>query len=249
METVRVDQGDKEFRTIRGRQIKAAMEAKRWTQTELARKIGYSVRTLRKLLKGEAVRPNIILDACQALGVSPMKSGTSQDDRLADELSGSYTRSQFSDYEGHYFLFRRDLHSPENLHRASLSIWWGQKGLEFSEQYRNSGDPNDCCFFGDVYISNYTGLIHLLTIRRGAVRVLTLTKMRRSNRIMRGMVATQTERVDFFQPSVAAVFLIKSEEATPASFTDIQADHPDYAFAMTEICITEQQVVNFCMRQ
>ena len=64
---------------------------------------------------------------------------------------------------------------------------------------------------GGIYISPHTGMIHLLTTFQGALRLATLTKFRMGDTRLRGVILTQSDRDQFFQPATSAIYLEKLE--------------------------------------
>ena len=54
-------------------------------------------------------------------------------------------------------------------------------------------------------------MIHLLTTFQGALRLATLTKFRMGDNRLRGVILTQSDRDQFFQPATSAIYLEKLE--------------------------------------
>jgi hypothetical protein len=199
---------------------------KSWTRTKLAHQTGYDVRTIRTVLGGiEPVRDQTILDVCQALGIEADLSDSSAKEleiEVAESWYGSYAREPYRNYEGAYFAYRRSFSYPDQFVRSIFEIKWDDNDWIFVFQEHHSyiavnKRRIDNSQTGEMYISQFTDLIHLVTVKAGAVRTITLTKIRGSSSIMRGSVLTQSDRGLFFQPSVSAIYLDPIVGFEPAS--------------------------------
>lgn len=229
--------------------IVAALKLKGWTRIRLAKATGYDERTVRNVIAGKTVRPQTIVDIGEALGVDLAPSTAAPAANVADADYGAYAESVTDLYTGVFSAFRRDFHGP-GLVRTQFRITWSgeQRCLLFEEvqRYQRHGRQIDNSQAGRVHISPATDLVHLVTITRGAVRLITLTKPKLADRLMRGALLTQTERPLFFQPSVSAIFLRK--ETDPVSATTLGplgAGDPTFAEAVAEIERIEREVVHF----
>ena len=185
------------------------------TQAKLAEASGYDERTIRNVLKARPARPKTIVEICQALGISLDGVGRGQEPESVDvaaEPYGAYARRSVTNYIGCYFGYRRALSVSPEIKRTCYVIDWSEpeSRLVFSEYQKcipadqGSLEPQH---EGDIYIGSDTNLIHLMTVFQGAVRLVTLTKMR--DQALRGVVLTQGERPAFYQPSVSALLLNK----------------------------------------
>jgi hypothetical protein len=141
----------------------------------------------------EAVRDQTIVDFCQALGIEPELSQPIESEiEVAEHWYGSYPREPYKAYEGAYFAYRRSFTDPSNFVRSVYEIKWNDEDWIFVFQEHQSYLANtkrkvDYSQTGEVYISQYTDLIHLVTVASGSVRSVTLRKMR--NSIMRGCIS------------------------------------------------------------
>jgi transcriptional regulator with XRE-family HTH domain len=191
-----------EFWRKRAQKITTAMLNKAWTQAKLAEKAGHDVRTIRELVHGKAVSNQVVVNVCQALSI---EAELSDPDEVEIEVSeswyGSYAREPCRNYEGAFFAVRRSFTYPDQFVRSIFEIRWHSEDwiFVFEEHQAYLSEHNhkvDHSQKGEMYISQFTGLIHLVTVSLGAVRTITLTKMRGS--IMRGAVLTQADRNVFF---------------------------------------------------
>lgn len=234
--------------------IRRAMQAKGWTQAAVAQKSGFDERTIRNVLNGQPVRYHTIMVICETIGLNAeAECNGFFDHEVAAEQYGGYSRGLYKDYTGLFFGFRRSFSSSKNLLRSFYTIAWDQAGrrLAFDENQSyisTSGGAVDHSQKGGVYISAHTGLIHLVTIQLGAVRVVTLAKMR--NGCMRGVVLTQSERTLFFQPSVSAFLLKKMGNGhDPAKLAckigPLPPGDPDYTDVDRELREIEDDVIFF----
>jgi hypothetical protein len=93
---------------------------------------------------------------------------------------------------------------------------WSEKKrcLEFVEEHKyvsSAGRPVDFSQKGEIYISNDIGLLHLLTSERGAMRLITLSKLRRDDNILQGVVLTQLRNGHHYSPAVSPIYLQKAD--------------------------------------
>lgn len=242
---------DVEFRRKRAEKIAKAMLNKAWTQARLAEASGYDVRTIRNLLKGEKLRDQTIVDVCSVLGIEPEIAEIDQGVEVSEHGYGSYAREPYKHYEGVYFGYRRSFTVPNNFVRSIYEIKWRDDSRMFNFEERqsyvaNSGQDIDYSQAGDVYISQHTDLIHLVTTHAGAVRMLTLRKLRGT--IMRGTVMTQVDRDTFFQPCISAIYLEKIQKFDAAvhgvRIGPVSPNDADYAAVQREIENVEKNVMH-----
>jgi transcriptional regulator with XRE-family HTH domain len=244
---------DDDFRRLRAEKISQALLNKSWTRDKLAQETGYDVRTIRTVLKGEKVRDQTIVDICQALGIDPQLSQPeNQDIEVSEPWYGSYAREPYRQYEGVYFAYRRSFSFPDQFIRSFFEIVWHPEDWIFvfkeNQSYVSENKRKiDHSQSGEMYISQFTDLIHLVTVNAGAVRTITLTKMRGAGSIMRGSVLTQSDRGLFFQPSISAIFLEKISEFDPAILSQkvgpLKPGHEDYITVSDEIERIEREVM------
>ena len=243
---------DLEFRLDRAKQIQRALQNKGWTRTQLASKTGYDEKTIRNLLAGQEVRDQTVIDVSQALAIVPRLENDVDNVECADDVFGGYVRSTHKFYETYYYLYRRSFSKEGAIFRGVLEVRWDEtdERFNFSEYYE--ADPEEELgarrHTGALYMSSYTGLVHMLTIFEGSIRLITATKMRQSDGIMRGTIATQCEDIAFFQPTVSPLVLkrLKNYDAAARLAGDIgllSESADDYAFATDQLAMTEDRVV------
>lgn len=246
---------DFEFRAERAKRLERALREKGWTRTQLASKTGYDEKTIRNLLAGHEVRDRTVFDVCQALGIEPMVEDEGDIVEVSDERFGGYSRSTHSNYEGHYFLYRPSFTRKGAIFKSVVSIGWHKEKsrLKFSEFYEtDSAAPHGALAHnGSVYISPYTGLLHLVTVFQGSVRMLTVTKLRQADGVMRGSVTSQSEDVSFFQPTMAPIVLKKLKAYDVASIASdiriLEEGNEEVRFAREQLSVTEQRVLKVCI--
>lgn len=240
-----------EFRLDRAKQIQRAMLNKGWTKSHLASKTGYDERTIRNLLAGQEMRDQTVIDVSQALGLEARIENDIDTVECADNIFGGYLRSTHKFYEGFYYLYRRSFTRDNAIFRGVVEVRWddSDERFAFSEYYEADPDEENGvrAHKGALYMSSYTNLVHLLTIFEGSLRVITVTKMRQSDGVMRGTIATQCEDIAFFQPTVSPVVLKRlktySVDKVAADIGLLPEAASDYAFAVEQLETTEERVV------
>ena len=197
------------------------------------------------------MREQTVIDVCEALGID-LRGPPGPVPGVAGEACGAYTRGFAEPYVGLFGACRRSFHRPDALLRTLFELAWSDEMgcLTFREhqRYKLGERLLDNSQSGLVHISPVTDLVHLVTMDRGAVRLVTLTKMRLSEQVMRGAVLTQSERLMFFRPAVSAVVLRKLsaprlDEAALALVGPIEPGHPDHAAAVAELELVEREAV------
>jgi hypothetical protein len=165
---------------------------------------------------------------------------------IADEAHGGYTLKHFDDYVGLYHVYRRSFTFPNNLVRSLYEIKWSDERscLVFTEnqRYRSSegNRTQDYSQEGEVFISNTIGLLHLLTKEEGALRLITLTKLRLDDMSLQGIVLTQAQGPFYYQPSASPIFFRKlngDDEAKKkvGPLRPADEDYDDIHLALAEI--------------
>jgi transcriptional regulator with XRE-family HTH domain len=157
---------EREFRRRRGAKIEKAMINLSWTRAQLAAKSGRDIRVIRDLINGEAtVQPQSIRDICQALKIEPELYPPIPTIEVADLKYGAYARDPYKHYEGAYFAFRRSFSVPGVLVRSIFEIKWDDelRSLAFREALPNQVNTTQTIDGGEIYISQNTDLIHLVT--------------------------------------------------------------------------------------
>jgi hypothetical protein len=227
---------------------------KNWTRVHLADLTGYDERTIRNVLGGKPVRDQTIIDICEALGIEPIVESENQHFEVADAEYGEYPRGPYRKYQGGYFTYRRSFSSAAYLMRSVIEIEWAdEEGLIFSEhsQFQSGSKRIDNSQKGHVYISQTTGLIHLLTSFEGAVRLITLTKMIGGDEVMRGAVLTQIDRDAHYIPSISAIVLTKVRNYQPEKYRalagPVDRSVDEYEFICHELEHTERKVIEIAL--
>jgi hypothetical protein len=136
------------------------------------------------------------------------------------------------------------------LMRTVVELEWAEdEGLIFHEhtRFQAAGKQVDNSQSGHVYISQTTGLMHLVTSVEGAVRLVTLTKMIGGEEVMRGAVLTQIDRDAHYLPSFSPIVLTKLRNYEPekhramAGPVDERAE--EYSVISAELEHTERRVI------
>lgn len=185
-------------------------------------------------------------------GQAPRSSapGARRAEHAAEELGG-YSRHAHALYEGTFLLYRRSFSKAGSIFRSVLDIAWDDAapGLVFTDHYQSGRDhPEDVkSHRGRVHISPYTGLVHLVTIDHGAVRTITVTRLRTNDTVMRGLVLTQSDEVAFFQPTVSSVVISRQRDydrsRLVADIDLLTPEAPDHDFAQAQLALAESRII------
>lgn len=210
------------------RRVRLEMAKLGLTREALAERAACKERTLGNLLAGQPVRDTTIAKVARVLGLdiedalgrdtgngTPETAPPKLEGRAGEEYGG-YLLSAYAHYVGTYIAYRRVFSDRNELFRSVYEIDWDDEfdRLRFFELQRFRGQDNrpvSSSHAGGIYISPHTGMIHLLTTFQGALRLVTLTKFRMGDTRLRGVILTQSDRDQFFQPATAAIYLEKLE--------------------------------------
>lgn len=146
---------------------------------------------------------------------------------------GGYFRSGVEGLEGEYVCFRPTFSDPKIINAYLISIRWDEEGscLVFEEQRRSDQSYSQA---GRVYIPENKQFMHLVTVDRGAVRIIMVTKPDGSG-LGRGLVMTLANPTPLhFIPATSPIVLRRlSGEAPQLGF--VHDASPDYGSYMSEI--------------
>ncbi|HVZ14168.1 MAG TPA: hypothetical protein VG894_06885, partial [Bauldia sp.] len=137
-----------------------------------------------------------------------------------------------------------------------MSIFWSDVGNALAFQHKNrfvgaAGTPVDHSQAGIVHMSPMIGLVHLVTVTKGAVRLVTLHRMRFPDTRMYGVVLTQSDEKLYWKPAVSAVVVERiapGDAPQEAPLGLIPTTDPRYAGITAHLKAAEDQFVNFAMR-
>lgn len=163
--------------------VRAALEAKGWTQRMLADKSLTGESTVFRALRGHYTRKSMAKIE-RALGLDAPDPRTVGAPGLAAEANGSYSRPHFAHYEGHYTCLRLGFVDQTKVMAYPLSIHWSDEtgGLVFEDG--NPGYEQ----VGSILVPPGTPFVHLLTLDQGSARLITAYHMPPGQSVMRGLV-------------------------------------------------------------
>jgi transcriptional regulator with XRE-family HTH domain len=216
-----------------------------------------SPKTLSKVFKGELVNEGIVQRICAVLQI---RTDARKSSEVSDEDHGSYSLDSFSDYVGMFFAYRRGFTHSENFLRSAFNIRWdhAEGYLVFSEYQKyfskKSDEPVDNSQVGEIYFSHEIGLVHFLTKHKGAIRLITVSKLQNgdvANSRMSGIVLTQERHEIYHQPTSAAIFFEKAEKIPLEKFQTsagvIEPADSRYEEIKSKIENVEKKVANFAL--
>ena len=237
--------------------IRTAMIEKKITQTELADAADCHEKTVQNLLAGKSVRQQTLFDICMVLGLdyelvratwsgdapggvaitaeraggndgtNPTTAGMGGD--IAPIYMGAYTRAGVDHYVGSYLTLRPDFTRPEHIIAYRTDIEWdsGWPSLVFEEKHRPDASY---AHRGRVYIPASSMYIHLVSLTKGAMRMVVVSQPDRGG-AMRGIMTTQHKAGAMLVPVSAPIIYtprpdldsLQLGEITPAD-----TSHGDY---------------------
>ena len=219
---VPLERTEQDQRTELGDRIDRVRRQQRMTIADLALKAGYDERTVRNVLSGKPTKPRTMQHICEAVGIKDASAHTDLVE-FADESHGAYCEKTTALYAGNYEAFRWSYDQSGNIVRSVFELAWSpqRKCMLFKEHQRYMDDQGRKVDFtqeGDFYSSGDTGLVHLLTVAEGKLRMITLTKLERPDLVMKGVVLTQARMSFYRQPAISPLLLRK----TPAPLSEAE---------------------------
>ncbi|MEJ0013490.1 MAG: helix-turn-helix transcriptional regulator [Bauldia sp.] len=236
--------------------INRAIMMKGITQLMIAHDTGYDPKTIRKMINGQSVHPQTIIDTCEYLGVD-FESFFEQksDARVADDEYGAYNYASVQEYLGDYYLYRRKFDPHMTCVCSAVKIFWSDvvNALAFHHDNKSSdasGATIDHSQAGLIHISPMIGLIHMVTIAKGAVRLITLHRMRFPENFLYGVLLTQSDEKLYWKPSVSPVVMEKVAVGgipSASAFGVVAEKSERYAGIANRLALAEKQFVNFAV--
>ncbi len=227
------------------------MTSQGWTQVKLAEVSGYDERTVRNILNAKEVKPQTRHDICTAVGIS-IGAVNQEDDPIASIQLGGYSKASVDIYIGYYSVYRRSFTTKDEIVKSYCKVIWSteENCLLFEElDYGSRHNAPEILHSGTVYFALDTALVHFLTTDRGALRIITLTRINMQDRLMRGVIMSQVDKVSFYQPTASPIFLkllgehLDEENMLQTGY--IAKDTMEYSTASDELQEIEKNILKF----
>lgn len=222
--------------------LRVAMVEKKLTQVELADAADCHEKTVQNLFQGKTVRHQTLFDVCMVLGQDfqsirdqwdeqdvdtdePMElRGTGG--RVAPTYMGAYTKAAVDHYIGSYLTVRPSFTDPDLIVAYKTEVVWDPEwpSLLFEE----SGRP-DMPFShrGRLYIPASSMFIHLVSLTKGAMRMVMLSQLDQSNE-MRGLITTLNKQGAMYVPVSAPIVYVQSANISDTQLGEIRSGHDYY---------------------
>lgn len=150
---------------------------------------------------------------------------------------GGYSREQMLPYLDRFVAVRRSVTIPANFLGTMISIFWDDeleaaRFSEFNKFVSSDGREMDYSQAGTLHMSAHIGMLHLLTSRQGALRLITLTRLQVQEPVMYGAILTQVPESGYFMPAKSTIHLRRilpeKEEEARDLIGPITPSHPSY---------------------
>lgn len=229
--------------------LRAEMARRRMTQEALASLTGLSLATVGRTLRGK-FRPETIMLIESKLGV-PLRAAARSGSTVAAAQFGSYHYDAVSHLAGDYLCARRAFSQPGRLALYPLTIRWAAEpaGLAFDEI--NSIGRTNYSQKGYIYVPPGCAYLHLATVDRGSVRLITVSFVADKlidSEPMRGLILTLFNPVaSSHVPAVSPFVMFRLRESDPRrGLSGLLPETDGRARAIVdELAITERhQVMN-----
>ena len=229
--------------------LRAEMARRRLTQEALAALTGLSLATVGRALRGKFRTETIMLIESK-LDV-PLRAAGRSGSTVAATAYGSYHYDAVSHLVGDYLCARRAFSQPGQLALYPLSIRWSPEpaGLAFDET--NSLGRINYSQKGFIYVPPGCAYLHLATVDRGSVRLITVSFVADKlidSEPMRGLILTLYNPVaSSHVPAVSpfVMFRLREKDGRRALNGLMPESDPRAGSIIEELTITERhQVMN-----
>ena len=223
--------------------LRTAMVEKKLTQAELADAADCHEKTVQNLLQGKTVRHQTLFDVCMVLGLDfqtlrnqwdgPEASGEGPMDLMArggpvaPTYMGAYTKAAVDHYIGSYLTVRPSFTDTEKIVAYKTDVVWDPEwpSLLFEESQRPDMPYSHR---GRLYIPAASMFIHLVSLTKGAMRMVILSQLDQSGQ-MRGLITTLNKQGAMFVPVSAPIVYIRTQDADSSALGEITSSHDSYA--------------------
>ncbi len=236
--------------------IKTAMVEKKMTQAELADASDCHEKTIQNLLGGRSVRDQTLFDVCMVLGLDfhglrdawhgetvavangPMEL-KGDGGVVAPVYMGAYTRAAVDHYIGSYLTIRRAFSKPATIIAYRTDITWDPDwpSLLFQECDRPDAPYSHR---GRLYIPSSSMFIHLVSLTKGAMRMIIVSQIDRSGE-MRGLITTLNKQRASFTPVATPIVYARRDPVSNEMLGEITPDHKFYSDYKTLLDDTLEQ--------
>lgn len=243
-------------RELIGTYLRERMELHAMTQDKAAGFLDIDPRTLRKVLLGDSLTVPRLQKLAELLDfdLEDLERLTSSSPHEIPQESlefGGYPFHSVERYIGDYIMVRHSLGEDDNLHCSLLQIEWSvdRGALSYKEIDKFTSDrgrPRDYSQTGMVFVSADIGLFHFMTKWRGALRLITASKLRPNTNMMYGLVLTQADQRFGYIPATSPIIIHKVDETShPDEFESgpISSDHPKYNEWLEALRDTQDEII------
>jgi len=227
--------------------IKTAMIEKKMTQAELADAADIHEKTIQNLLSGRGVRDQTLFDVCMVLGLdfervkgawrgaarNAPEPSAPVEGRAAPAYMGAYTRAGVDHYIGSYLTLRPSFSVPGGVMAYRTDIVWDDEWPSLLFQERDRPDK-PLLHRGRVYIPTSSMYIHLVSLTKGAMRMVMVSQLGPTER-MHGLLTTLHKQGAAFVPVSAPIVYVKRDDFKGVPLGEIPGSRAaDYRRALTE---------------
>jgi Cro/C1-type HTH DNA-binding domain len=208
-------------------QIKTAMIEKKLTQAELADASDCHEKTIQNLLGGRSVRDQTLFDVCMVLGLdfdklkgawngagsappAPAELQGENGGVVAPLYMGAYTRAAVDHYIGSYLTLRTSFSRPECIVAYRTDVTWDPDWPSLLFQERDRLDA-PYSHRGRLYIPASSMFIHLVSLTKGAMRMIVVSQIDRSGE-MRGIITTLHKHGAMLVPVATPIVYARRDE-------------------------------------
>ena len=248
--------GDGEHRQV-SQMLRVELAKRRMTQDALAAVTGLSLATIGRALRGKFRAETIMLIESKleiSLGAAPRRD---QHSMVAAEQLGSYHFQNVSHLVGEYLCARRAFSKPDDLVLYPITISWTQQpaqlaGLRFDEI--NKIGKVDYSQSGHVYLPPGCSYLHLATVDRGSVRLITVSFVPDKlieDEALRGLILTLYNPVaSSHVPAVSPFVMLKvgADDKRRQFHGVYAASDRRFGFIVEELEVAEQQQAQCVIR-
>jgi len=228
--------------------LKTAMIEKKLTQAELADAADCHEKTIQNLLGGRSVRDQTLFDVCVVLGLEFDKVKSAWNGGGAGEPAdlhgeggfvaplymGAYTRAAVDHYLGSYLTLRPSFSQAGAIVAYRTDVIWDPDWPSLVFQERDRPDA-PYSHRGRLYIPASSSFIHLVSLTKGAMRMVVVSQVDRFGE-MRGIMTTLHKHGAMLVPVATPIVYAKREEFSGpfGAITDTSPAFKEYKAALDD---------------
>ncbi len=168
-------------------------------------------------------RPSERSNPPAAISQASTPDNSGQGGEIAPVYMGAYSRAGVDHYLGQYLTIRPAFSTPDMIVAYRTEVTWDPEWPSLLFEERDRPDA-PYAHRGRLYIPASSQFIHLVSLTKGAMRMIVVSQIDRSG-MMRGLITTLNKRRAQFVPVAAPIVFIKQDDFSITPLGDITSSN------------------------